>query len=108
MPAAKNTPPVPAGKLKRERFIEQVAQILRSHGGRAEKDVVIYEIYRRNRELFDTPYYKQPTGRHRTRWVHQVEWARNDAKDRDLIKPPAESGRGIWELTPRGMNWRRG
>jgi hypothetical protein len=105
MPPAKDTLTPPADKWKREQFIEEVIEVLDRHGGRAEKDVVIAEVYRRNRELFDTPYYQQPTGVHRTRWRHQVEWARNDAKDRGLIKPPAESGRGIWELTPRGHNW---
>jgi hypothetical protein len=105
MPAAKSTPPAPAGKLSRDQFIGEVVEVLRRHGGRAEKDIVLAEVYRRNRELFDSAYYQQPTGSHRTRWRHQVEWARNDARDRGLIKPPAESGRGMWELTPRGHNW---
>lgn len=99
-------PPVPADKLTRDQFIEEVISVLQLQGGRAEKDEVITEVYRRNRKLFDTPYYQEGTGRRRTRWQHQVEWARNDAKDRGLIKPPAESGRGIWELTPRGLAWR--
>ena len=99
-------PPAPEGKLSRDQFIEEVVTVLRLRGGRADKDEVISQVYRRNRELFDTPYYQEYTDRQRTRWQHQVEWARNDAKDRGLIKPPAESGRGVWELTPRGMEWR--
>jgi len=100
------TPTAPAGNLTRDQFIEEIIAVLQLHGGRAEKDEVVAEVYRRNRELFDTPYYQQYTGAHRTRWQHQVEWARNDAKDRGLIKPPAESGRGVWELTSQGMKHR--
>ena len=63
-------PPVPADKLTRDQFIEEVISVLQLQGGRAEKDEVITEVYRRNRKLFDTPYYQEGTGRRRTRWQH--------------------------------------
>jgi len=49
MPPAKDTLTPPADKWKREQFIEEVIEVLDRHGGRAEKDVVIAEVYRRGR-----------------------------------------------------------
>jgi hypothetical protein len=36
-----------------------------------------------------------------TRWQHFIAWAKEIAKHEGLVKRPAASGRGYWELTEK-------
>lgn len=70
----------------------------------ADKRTVEEEIYEMFRSKFADPYWHQPVSHGIPRWKHEVNWARQDAKKKKgLIKPPNESGRGVWELTAAGM-----
>jgi len=56
-------------------------------------------------EIFSQPYYTETVSHGVPRWKHNIAWAKERAKNRGLIKPPKESGRGWWELTLKGENY---
>ncbi len=75
-----------------------ILEVLRHLGGRATKQAVHDEIYRRYSDTFNTQYYQDRVESGHVRWVHFIDWARNKLREEGKIKPPEESGRGIWEL----------
>jgi predicted type IV restriction endonuclease len=93
----------PASKISQSDIIPHILKSILRHGDRALKKTVEDDVYSEFKNLFDQPWYQElTTTANVPRWQHNVAWARNLAKDRGLIKPPEESGRGYWELTELG------
>lgn len=103
----------PADPLTQEKFLKIVIKVLQQVGGRAPKPKVEDAIAELYRDEFKHPWYQEFVGSQLDkgypgipRWKKNVQWARNHAREAGLIKPPEESGRGIWELTGAGMQFR--
>jgi hypothetical protein len=76
-------------------------------GNAAPKELVEEAVFQRSKAIFAEPFYQELVGAQVgfagvPRWRKNVEFARNTARELGLIKPPAESGRGMWELTDLG------
>jgi len=54
--------------------------------------------------LTETDYEKLPSGRD-IRWSNRAMWERLSMVEVGLLKPPSESGRGIWEITEKGRRY---
>ncbi len=97
-----------SNRITRDDLIHYIVMVLQKHGGRARKDQVDSEIYRMLKGTLDKdPWYKETVSHGIPRWKHNIAWAKEEAKRRGLIKDPAESGRGWWELTEGGKRLRR-
>jgi len=92
----------PIRRITQDDLIPHILRSILNHGGKAPKETVQKDIYQKFKDIFDQPWYQELVAYGVPRWQHNVAWARNRAKDRELIKPPAESGRGYWELTELG------
>ncbi len=85
-------------KISQDDLIPHILNILKNHGGRAEKKQVETEIYQMFKPTFDLPWYQELVSWGVPRWKHNIAWAKERAKRRGLIKMPSDSGRGIWEI----------
>lgn len=90
-------------RITQNDLIPYIVDILRKHGGRAQKADVDREIYQALRETFEQPWFQDSVARGIPRWKHFIAWAKERAKGDGLIKSPADSGRGYWELTSKAM-----
>lgn len=90
--------------LKEHHLIDPILYVLYSHGGKAPKSYVDNKIFSMYKEVFDKPYYQELVSNGLVpRWKHFIAWAKEAAKQKyGYIKPPYESGYGIWELTEKG------
>jgi len=93
------TPIQDSNKISQDDLIPHIIKILQKYGGRAEKKKVEMEIYQMFKSTFDHPWYQELVSYGIPRWKHNIAWAKERAKRRNLIKIPSESGRGIWEVT---------
>ncbi|MFQ5862015.1 MAG: winged helix-turn-helix domain-containing protein [Candidatus Brocadiales bacterium] len=99
----KKIPRPPSKRISQADLIPHIIKVLQKHGGRAQKPQVEEEIYQMFKDTFKKPYYQETVSHGVPRWRHNIAWAKERAKKRGLIKPPKDSGRGYWELTPSGM-----
>jgi len=90
-------------KISQDDLVKYIIDVLKKYGGRAKKEQVEKEIYGMFKNTFDHPWYQEKVSIGVPRWQHNLAWAKERAKNRGLIKRPAESGRGFWELTDKGM-----
>lgn len=98
-------PPSPPGiKISRNALVSSIVQVLRRHNGRALKKDVEQEIYKIFKEKFEDPYYIETVSGGVPRWKNNIAWAKERAKLQGLVKRPADSGRGYWELTELGIS----
>jgi len=95
--------PIAVNTVNRDDFIHDIIKVLQKHGGRARKDKVEEEIYNMRKNIFKEQYYQELVSNGIPRWKHNIAWAKEDAKHEGLIKTPANSGWGIWELTEKGL-----
>jgi hypothetical protein len=96
--------------INEKQLVQAIITELRDNGGEASKSVVEDSVYQRFKSAFDDPYYQELVGPQVglpgvPRWRKNIEFARNTARQMGLIKPPEESGRGIWALTETGKKW---
>jgi len=90
-------------KITQEDLIPYIVRALKRSNGRAPKKQVDKEIFKELEEIFKLPYYQELVANNKVpRWKHNIAWARDHAQRQGLIKPPLESGRGVWELTEEG------
>jgi len=90
-------------KLSLKEIDNALITTLQMLGGSAKKKVVEQKVYDMLQESFRNPWYQEESTPGIQRWKHQVNWARNRARERGLIKSTDESGQGNWELTESGM-----
>ena len=100
----------PTVDINEKQLVQAIITELRDNGGEASKSVVEDSVYQRSKSAFDDPYYQELVGPQVgfpgvPRWRKNIEFARNTARQMGLIKPPEESGRGIWALTETGKKW---
>lgn len=93
-------------KYTQDQLIPIIILIVGSKGGKATKKFVEQKVY----DIFQAEYskdlYHEIVARSVPRWKHDIAWARERAKkNHNYIKPPEESGRGNWELTPTGKRY---
>ena len=89
-----------------DELIPHIIKILYKNGGKASKTFVETEIFKLFQHEFVKPYYNDTVSHGVPRWKHHIAWAKERAKQRqDFIKSASESGRGIWELTNRGITY---
>lgn len=96
--------PIPEGKkISQDDLIPHIVKVLQKYGGRARKDQIEDEIYQMFKDIFKDPWYQETVANGVPRWQHNIAWAKERAKRKELIKRPEDSGRGYWELTTSGM-----
>lgn len=93
-------------KIKEMDLVSEILAYLKRNGGSAQKVEVENAVFERFNDAFETPYYQELVGGGVPRWRKNVQFARNTARNMGLIKAPDESGRGVWELTPKGAQWK--
>jgi|GEM_PF-2524669 len=91
-------------KISQDELIPYIILVLHEHGHKMAKRDVEDEIYKMLSLIFDQPYYHEHVS-HVPRWKKSIQWAKERAKGRGLIKTPKDSGRGFWELTTNGENY---
>lgn len=91
-------------KITQDDLISAILEALNQYNGRARHELVIDYVYEKYKDIFKQEHY-QETVSGEIRWRNQIRWARNAAKDRELLKPTEVSGRGIWEWTTKGMKF---
>jgi len=98
--------PIPGKKITQDELIPHIIKVLHKFGGKATKEQVEDEIYNIFKEQFKNSWYHEKVSHGVERWRHNIAWAKQKAVQiLGLIKPPIESGRGIWELTERGIDY---
>jgi len=96
----------PSGEITEMDLVNAIIACLKRHGGKLNKPDVEREVFETFKEQFQHPWYLEPVGGDVPRWQKNVQFARNTACNTlGLIKPPEQSGRGVWELTDKGHNW---
>lgn len=91
-------------KTTQDILILVIVLMLGRFEGKASKKHVEAEVYIWFETKFQKDYWNEITGRV-PRWKKHVQFARLRALHQGFIKPPEESGRGIWELTPKGWEY---
>ena len=86
-------------------LVKEIVAFLKNQRGSAEKATVEKAVFERNKTEFSKPYWQTLVGGGVPRWKKNTQFARNSACKLGLIKLPTESGRGIWELTEKGLRW---
>ncbi len=92
----------PNEKLTQEDLVKYILEALIKSGGKARKSTVEKYIYSKFETLFKQKYYQEMVSHGIPRWQHNIAWSKEHAKQRGLVKPPSESGHGVWELTDKG------
>jgi len=90
-------------KLSLKEIDNALIKALQMLGGSAKKKVVEQKVYDMLQESFRNPWYQEESTPGIQRWKHQVDWARNRARERGFIKSTDELGQGYWGLTESGM-----
>jgi len=90
----------PANRVKKQEIIDGLVAYLKSQGGSAPKHEVEQALFELFKDTFQDPFYGECVGGGVPRWKKNVQFARNTARERGLIK--GESERGVWELTEKG------
>ena len=97
--------PIKGKKISIKELIDDIVKILQKHGGRADKKQVDKEIYQSRKDIFEEEWYMMNDS-YGPRWKHKIATAKEVAINNGLIKRPADSGRGIWELTENGKKYK--
>jgi len=92
--------------ISQKQLIEDIILFLRKKGGSAEKVMVEQAVFKKNKGEFSKPYWNALVGLNVPRWKKNTQFARNTAREMELIKTPEESGHGLWELTEKGWKWK--
>lgn len=100
------TPSQGTEKISQEDLIPVIVKVLQEKGGRASKDEVEKKIYQMFKDTFKDAWYRETMSHGIPRWKHNIAWAKEMAKHKGLIKRPADSGRGYWELTEKGKPYK--
>lgn len=100
--ASRVSPAAPRGKVSQHDLVPEILMVLRERGGRARKKDVDAAIYEKFKLVFEDPWYQESVSHGVPRWQHNIAWAKEIGKQEGYIKPPSESGHGVWELTESG------
>ncbi|MBD3377599.1 hypothetical protein GF406_21400 [candidate division KSB1 bacterium] len=93
-------------KNMQDELIPYILKILYDNGGKASKSLVEQKIFELFRQEFEKPYYLEMVSHGVTRWKHNIAWSKERAKYlHGFIKSASDSGRGIWELTDKGITY---
>lgn len=95
----------PFKKVSQKDLIPSILEILKQNNGKALKPYVEKEMFNRFNKMFSQAHYQEPVGEGIPRWKKDVQFARNKARELGLIKSPAVSGNGIWELSKDGWHY---
>lgn len=87
-------------------LVKQVLTFLQRRGGSEQKAIVEKSLFEANKGDFSKPYWQVLVGGGVPRWKKNIQFARNTACKFGWIKSPEDSGRGIWELTDKGRQWK--
>jgi len=87
-------------------LMREILACLKQKGGAAPKVAVEQALFEKFKEVFKNSYYSELVGGGVPRWRKNIQFARNTARNMGLIKPPEQSGRGNWELTEKGRQWK--
>jgi hypothetical protein len=87
-----------------EELIPYILKILYENGGTTTKAFVEQKIYKLFKDEFDKSYYHETVSHGVPRWKHNIAWSKERAKNiYGFIKSAKQSGRGLWELTDKGV-----
>lgn len=87
-----------------ERFREHIGRALISLGGSAKTQDVLAKVEASAPLTPDD--WLGVSSTNEPRWRNDARWERNAMKEDGLIRP--DSPRGIWELSPSGVDWAEG
>lgn len=82
-------------------FRNPVLEILKKHGGQADRLTVLRELEIAMKDQL-TEYDKSDIKSGTIRWQKSAEWEINIMRDEQLLKPVSETPRGVWSLTKKG------
>ena len=89
-----------------DELIPYIVKVLYENGGKATKSFVEQKIFTLFQKEFEKPYYQKTVSHGVPRWKHNIAWSKERAKKlHSFIKSAKESGRGIWELTDKGISY---
>lgn len=89
-------------RISEDELLDAIVGYLKSHGNASAKPDVEDAIFKKYEADFSESYYTGLVGGGVPRWKKNVQFAANTGRNRGLLKPSDESGRGIWELTEKG------
>jgi len=95
----------PHERVSERDLMREILGYLKARGGKAFKVDVEQAVFEKFKGVFETAFYLESVGWGVPRWKKNLQFARHRAKNMGLLKPPEESGRGIWELTQKGQEW---
>jgi hypothetical protein len=93
-------------KYSQDNLIPFVVLVIGSFGGIAYKNEVDKKMYKILKEEFSEQIYHETVSHNVPRWMHDIAWAKERAKQiHSYVKSAEDSGRGIWELTEKGKDF---
>jgi hypothetical protein len=91
-----------AQKTPQHAYREPLLKILKKHGGQASRVQVLRELESMLGKNF-TAHDRKKIKTGAVRWERTAEWEVRVMREKQLIKPVADTPRGVWALTPKGM-----
>jgi hypothetical protein len=92
--------------IGRQEMYWLVLKVLQQAGGKLARKIVEQKIWNLFKNELTHKCYQELMAHRIPRWKHNLAWSKEALKHDDLVKPPSESGRGIYELTPKGLSTR--
>jgi hypothetical protein len=89
-------------KTPQHAYREPLLKILRKHGGQASRVQVLRELESMLGKNL-TPHDRKKIKTGAVRWERTAEWEVRLMREEQLIRPVADTARGVWALTPKGM-----
>ncbi|HTB84360.1 MAG TPA: winged helix-turn-helix domain-containing protein [Candidatus Sulfotelmatobacter sp.] len=96
----------PKTRVGEPELMNRIIALLKKNGGAMAKTDVEETLFEEYKDLFQNGHYAECVGDDVPRWKKNVQFARNTARKLGLIKLPEESGRGMWQLTEKGRQWK--
>lgn len=92
--------------LSQDDLIPILVLAIGSLGNKVLKSDVDEKMYDLLKEEFSAPVYHEKVANNVPRWKHDIAWAKERAKQHHgYVKSAEQSGRGVWELTNKGIEY---
>jgi hypothetical protein len=90
-------------KTPQHAYRDPLLKILKKHGGQASRTEVLKELESMLGERF-TAHDRKKIKTGAVRWERTAEWEVRLMREGQLIQPVDNTARGMWALTPKGMD----